>query len=724
MGTDACIMIFVAVNAMKKEETDKPQAEKPNSFHDRSCGENAQKQHATRRNELASPFSFWKILAVVLLALVLWRLYYQEPRYEIPIGKLLELATQEETAMNGKELRSSKALLPEAAVTQERQPTQTLEAKKTDAINEQSESLHSIILEEGEGKKWKKVRYSDFTDLHVSNYEITGVAKREVLEETKKEFPKGPREVKFFSGRQGLEVDAQRFLDMFRRAGYVDMKAKGAPKFFETYGPPLMLVAVFVGVLIYFTRRLNSNAFIFGKSKNSLVSPEEVNVSFQDVAGVDEAVEELKEIVDFLKTPERFQALGGRIPKGVLLVGPPGTGKTLLAKAVAGEANVPFFSLSGSDFVELYAGVGAARVRNLFSQAEQVAPAIVFIDELDALGKTRSHEIGGGGHDEREQTLNALLVEMDGFATNSGVMVMAATNRPETLDAALLRSGRFDRQVLIDRPDVRGREAILKIHSRNVAISPELNLKEIAALTSGFVGADLAALVNEATLLAARRNNSVVSQAEFGEAIERIAAGLEKKGRAITPEEKKRIAYHECGHALVAYLSPHSDPVHKISIIPRGFAALGYTLQRPTEDRYLLTQSELNSQLLTLLAGGVSEELFLDEPSTGAQNDIARATEIARNMVVLYGMSDLGRIAYRTERVSYLSSSLGTSDYSEETAREIDMEVRKIIESSHEEAKKLLQNHAQILIGLATKLLEQETMDGEEMRKFIEEHNK
>ena len=478
------------------------------------------------------------------------------------------------------------------------------------------------------------------------------------------------------------------------------------------------------GFLIDVTRRFYSNAFIFGKSKNSLVSPEEVNVSFQDVAGVDEAVEELKEIVDFLKTPERFQALGGRIPKGVLLVGPPGTGKTLLAKAVAGEANVPFFSLSGSDFVELYAGVGAARVRNLFSQAEQVAPAIVFIDELDALGKTRSHEIGGGGHDEREQTLNALLVEMDGFATNSGVMVMAATNRPETLDAALLRSGRFDRQVLIDRPDVRGREAILKIHSQKVAISPELNLKEIAALTSGFVGADLAALVNEATLLAARRNNSVVSQAEFGEAIERIAAGLEKKGRAITPEEKRRIAYHECGHALVAYLSPHSDPVHKISIIPRGFAALGYTLQRPTEDRYLLTQSELKSQLLTLLAGGVSEELFLGEPSTGAQNDLARATEIARNMVVLYGMSDLGKIAYRTERVSYLSSSLGTSDYSEATAREIDMEVRKIIESSHEETKKLLQDHEQILIGLATKLLEQETMDGEEMRKFIEEHNK
>lgn len=709
---------------MRKEETDKPQAEKPSSFHDQRRRENTQKQHSSHRNELASSSSFWKILTVVLLALVLWRLYYQEPRYEIPIGKLLELVTQEESATDGEESRSSEALLPEAASPQDKQPAPTLETEKTDSANERSKSLHSIILEEGEGKKWKKVRYSDFTDLHVSKYEVAGVAKREVLEETKKEFPKGPREVKFFSGRQGLDVDAQHFLDMFRRAGYTDVKAKGAPQFFEAYGPSLIFVAIFAGFLIYFTRRFYSNAFIFGKSKNSLVSPEEINVSFQDVAGVDEAVEELKEIVDFLKTPERFQALGGRIPKGVLLVGPPGTGKTLLAKAVAGEANVPFFSLSGSDFVELYAGVGAARVRNLFSQAEQVAPAIVFIDELDALGKTRSHEIGGGGHDEREQTLNALLVEMDGFATNSGVMVMAATNRPETLDAALLRSGRFDRQVLIDRPDVRGREAILKIHSQKVAISPELNLKEIAALTSGFVGADLAALVNEATLLAARRNNSVVSQAEFGEAIERIAAGLEKKGRAITPEEKRRIAYHECGHALVAYLSPHSDPVHKISIIPRGFAALGYTLQRPTEDRYLLTQSELKSQLLTLLAGGVSEELFLGEPSTGAQNDLARATEIARNMVVLYGMSDLGKIAYRTERVSYLSSSLGTSDYSEATAREIDMEVRKIIESSHEETKKLLQDHEQILIGLATKLLEQETMDGEEMRKFIEEHNK
>ena len=367
----------------------------------------------------------------------------------------------------------------------------------------------------------------------------------------------------------------------------------------------------------------------FGKSKAKLFAENETKVTFADVAGIDEAKEELQEVVEFLKNPEKFQKLGGRIPKGVLLVGPPGTGKTLLAKAVAGEAKVPFFSISGSEFVEMFVGVGAARVRDLFSQATGQAPCIIFIDELDALGKARGMNVFGG-NDEREQTLNQLLVEMDGFESNKGVIIMAATNRPEILDPALLRPGRFDRQVVVDRPDINGREAILKIHSKDVLLGPDVDLRKIAALTPGFVGADLANLVNEAALLAARKNKEAVGSADFDEAIDRVVGGLEKKNRVMNPQEKEIVAFHESGHAIVAESVKHADPVNKISIIPRGIAALGYTQQRPTEDRYLMTRSALLDQLAVLLGGRVAEELVFGDISTGAQNDLQRATDIAR----------------------------------------------------------------------------------------------
>jgi cell division protease FtsH len=411
----------------------------------------------------------------------------------------------------------------------------------------------------------------------------------------------------------------------------------------------------------------------FSKSKAKIFAQSDTKVSFADVAGIDEAKEELQEVVEFLSTPEKFQKLGGRIPKGVLLVGPPGTGKTLLARAVAGEAKVPFFSISGSEFVEMFVGVGAARVRDLFSQAAAQAPCIIFIDELDALGKARGMNVMGG-HDEREQTLNQLLVEMDGFDTNKGVIIMAATNRPEILDPALLRPGRLDRQVLVDRPDINGREAILKIHSKNVVLGPEVDLRKIAARTPGFVGADLANIINEAALLAARNDKEMVELADFDEAIDRVVAGLQKKSRVMNAQEKEIVAFHESGHAIVAESVEHADPVHKISIIPRGIAALGYTQQLPTEDRYLLTRSELIDRLAVLLGGRVAEELVFDEISTGAQNDLQRASDIARAMVTEYGMSDrLGLVSYeRPRQAMFLPESFSSGkNYSEAKAAKL-----------------------------------------------------
>lgn len=459
----------------------------------------------------------------------------------------------------------------------------------------------------------------------------------------------------------------------------------------------------------------------FSKSKAKIFAESETKVTFEDAAGIDEAKEELQEVVEFLSTPEKSQKLGGRIPKGVLLVGPPGTGKTLLARAVAGEAKVPFFSISGSEFVEMFVGVGAARVRDLFSQAAAQAPCIIFIDELDALGKARGMNVMGG-HDEREQTLNQLLVEMDGFETNKGVIIMAATNRPEILDPALLRPGRFDRQVLVDRPDINGREAILKIHSKNVVLGPEVDLRLIAGRTPGFVGADLANIINEAALLAARNNKELVELTDFDEAIDRVVAGLQKKNRVMSPKEKEIVAFHESGHAIVAESVEHADPVHKISIIPRGIAALGYTQQQPTEDRYLMTRAELLDRLAVLLGGRVAEELVFDEISTGAQNDLQRATDIARSMVAEYGMSDrLGLVSYeRPRQAMFLPEGLSSAkQYSEAKAAQIDDEVSRFVDEAHLRVRSILSARRSVLDDLSRLLSQNESVQGDELRLML-----
>jgi cell division protease FtsH len=458
----------------------------------------------------------------------------------------------------------------------------------------------------------------------------------------------------------------------------------------------------------------------FGKSKAKLFAESETRVTFADVAGIDEAEEELLEVVEFLKTPDKFQKLGGRIPKGVLLVGPPGTGKTLLAKAVAGEARVPFFSISGSEFVEMFVGVGASRVRDLFSQAAGQAPCIIFVDELDALGKARGMNVFG--NDEREQTLNQLLVEMDGFESNKGVIIMAATNRPEILDPALLRPGRFDRQVLVDRPDINGREAILKIHSRNVLLGPDIDLRKIASLTPGFVGSDLANLVNEAALLAARKNKETVGSPEFDEAIDRVIGGLEKKNRVMNSQEKEIVAFHESGHAIVAESVEHADRVHKISIIPRGIAALGYTQQQPTEDRYLLTRPELLDRLAVLLGGRVAEELVFGDVSTGAQNDLQRATDIARSMVAEYGMSErLGLVTYESPRQPMFPPEgySPNKTYSETKATQIDEEISNVMELAHQRVRNILSERRPVLNDLARLLSEKEIVQGQELREML-----
>jgi cell division protease FtsH len=465
-----------------------------------------------------------------------------------------------------------------------------------------------------------------------------------------------------------------------------------------------------------------SSVMSFGKSRAKIYAEKEKKVTFSDVAGIDEAKEELKEVVEFLKNPKKFQRLGGKIPKGVLLVGMPGTGKTLLARAVAGEANVPFFSISGSDFVEMFVGVGAARVRDLFGQAQNHAPCIIFIDELDALGKARGVN-PMGRHDEQEQTLNQLLAEMDGFDPNTGVIIMAATNRPEILDPALLRPGRFDRHVVVDRPDLVGREEILKIHSRNVKLSPEVDLKVIASRTPGFVGADLANIVNEAALLAARKNKESVEMADIEEAIDRVIAGLEKKNRLMSKKEKEIVAFHESGHAIIASLLPNADPVRRISIIPRGISALGYTLQLPTEDRYLMTKTELLDRLAVLLGGRVAEEITFGEISTGAHNDLQRATDIATSMVKEYGMSEkLGYVTYEKEKKPlFLPSSLfPTREYSEETAKQIDQEVKKIVDDTYCKAKEILTGKKNELGELAHLLLEKEVVEEADLKKILQ----
>jgi cell division protease FtsH len=483
---------------------------------------------------------------------------------------------------------------------------------------------------------------------------------------------------------------------------------------------PMLL---FIGVWIFFMRQMQgggAKALSFGKARARLISEKQNKVTFQDVAGVEEAKEELREIIEFLKDPPKFQKLGGKIPKGVLLVGPPGTGKTLLAKAIAGEANVPFFSISGSDFVEMFVGVGASRVRDLFEQGKKHAPCIIFMDEIDAVGRHRGAGLGGG-HDEREQTLNQLLVEMDGFETNEGVILIAATNRPDVLDPALLRPGRFDRQVVVARPDVKGREEILKVHSRRIPLAPNVDLMVLARGTSGFSGADLANLVNEAALLAARQDKKIVEMIDFENAKDKVLMGVERRSIIIPDAEKRTTAYHEGGHALVAYLLPGADPLHKVTIIPRG-RALGLTMQLPTDDRYSYSKEFLVNQITILLGGRAAEEIVFQQQTTGAGNDLEKATEMARKMVCEWGMSEkMGPLTFgKAEEHIFLGREVSRpKDYSEETAILIDSEIKRIVMDSASRAKQLLDTNLEKLHALARALLERETLDGEEIHRIL-----
>jgi cell division protease FtsH len=491
------------------------------------------------------------------------------------------------------------------------------------------------------------------------------------------------------------------------------------------------MIALFVILYWFFFRRISGGgaaaALNLGRRGVRIYDRKEMKTTFGDVAGLDEAVEELKEIVEFLRTPKKYQRLGGRIPKGVLLIGPPGCGKTLLARAVAGEASVPFFYMSGSEFVEMFVGLGAARVRELFNQAKEKAPCLVFLDELDTIGKSRGGAMGGsmGSHDEREQTLNQLLVEMDGFDTSRGVIIMAATNRPDVLDVALLRPGRFDRQVVVDRPDLRGREAILKVHGRGIALDQGVDLRVIASRTPGFTGADLANVVNEAALLAARREKDGVGMTELEEAIDRVVAGLERKSRVMSEKEREIVAVHEMGHALVALALPTADPVHRVTIIPRGMGALGMTMQRPLEDRYLLTESELADRLTILLGGRTAEDIAFKQISTGAQNDLEKATDIARAMVVEYGMSPkLGPLSYGRDGFRGGDGRLlfpgERSDMSDATAAIVDEEVTRIVSEAQSRAREILESRRELLDKLSRLLMAREVIEGKELREFSE----
>ena len=565
------------------------------------------------------------------------------------------------------------------------------------------------------------------TDLTVGEKTIHGEIKPEGAKEVL-----APERLKAWEsvikdGKKGVpfvtvRVEDSELVPDLERAG-ISFKGEVVNEWLPTVLSWVVPVVLFVLLWNFLFRKMGATGGMMqiGKSKAKVYIEKKTGVTFNDVAGIDEAEEELIEVVEFLKNPQKYQRLGGHIPKGVLLIGPPGTGKTLLARAVAGEAAVPFFSISGSDFVEMFVGVGAARVRDLFSQAAQHAPSIVFIDELDALGKARGMNVLSS-HDEREQTLNQLLAEMDGFDPNQGVIIMAATNRPEILDAALLRPGRFDRQVLVDRPDVKGREKILQLHAKKVKLSPSVDLGVIAAKTPGFVGADLANIVNEAALLAARQGKDAVETSDFDEAIERVVAGLQKKSRVMNPREKKTVAYHEAGHALVAELMPGADPVSKISIIPRGVAALGYTQQLPTEDRYLMTRSELLARIYVLLGGRVAEEMIFGDVSTGAQNDLQKATEIARTMITQFGMSDrLGLVALEGPRTPMFLPvpTQASREYSEETARIVDEEIKKLLVECHNKVRDTLFSQRQALEELAKLLLTKEVVERPELLAIL-----
>ena len=552
------------------------------------------------------------------------------------------------------------------------------------------------------------VRQEQVAEVYVGDQIVRGTFKREI---------NGSRN---FTANK---IEDPKLLEELDAAGVKysgEFVSRWLPEILGWVVPLLLLFAIWS----FFFRRMSGaegGVMSFARSKHRVFAEDDVKVSFADVAGVDEAEQELKEIVEFLKNPKKYTTLGGRIPKGVLLVGPPGTGKTLLARAVAGEAKVPFFSLSGSEFVEMFVGVGAARVRDLFAQAEQKAPCIIFIDELDALGRARVQS-PMGSHEEREQTLNQLLAEMDGFDSRKAIIIMGATNRPEVLDPALLRPGRFDRQVLVDKPDVKGREEVLHIHTKQVKLSPLVDLKVVAARTAGFAGADLANLVNEAALLAARKDKTSVEMVDFDEAIDRLIAGLEKK-RVMSRKEREIVAYHESGHAIVATAIPGMDPVHKISIVQRGFGALGYTMQLPLEDRYLMQRRDLLNQLAVLLGGRTAEEIALGEISTGAQNDLQRATDIARAMVTEWGMSEaLGAINYDgAKRSKFLDIQMGPERgaYAEDTARLIDAEVKRIMTDAHGTARQILTEKRDMLESVTRQLLEQEVMEGDQLRRLM-----
>jgi cell division protease FtsH len=566
----------------------------------------------------------------------------------------------------------------------------------------------------------KTVPYSEFlkllkegkvAEVAISSNQIQGKLKDEVAEKGRKTLFKTVR----------VDPNISSLLEEYN----VTFKGQVESTFLRDIFSWIFPIFLFIGIWYFIMKRMTGQQTGFmtlGKNKAKVYMQEDLGVKFDDVAGVDEAKQELVEVVEFLSDPGKFTQLGGKMPRGVLLVGPPGTGKTMLAKAVAGESGVPFFSMSGSEFVEMFVGLGAARVRDLFEQAKQKAPCIIFIDELDALGKARGLGMMGG-HDEREQTLNQLLVEMDGFDPQIGVILMAATNRPEILDPALLRPGRFDRQILVDRPDKQGRKEILEVHLKTIKKVKDLDTDTLAGMTPGMVGADLANLVNEAALLAVRRGKKKVGMPEFEEAIERVMAGLEKKNRLINPKEKETVAYHELGHAIVALSLPGTDPVQKISIIPRGIAALGYTMQVPTEDRFLMRKTELLNKIATLLGGRAAEEIMFGDVSTGAHNDLSKATDIARSMVKEYGMSSkVGQVYFAREKSSRYLAMIpeGAVDYSEATAEMIDNEVREIISDQYTRAVEILQDKKEVLKKGSQVLLEKEKIDGHELKAIMD----
>jgi cell division protease FtsH len=555
-------------------------------------------------------------------------------------------------------------------------------------------------------KFMSEVNNQDVKDVIIVGTEVTGTLKKE--------------NAKFKSTIPANYPDLYKTLQ--EKNVSVDIKDNSGGSWMTWVGNGLPMI-ILLGFWIFFMRQMQSGgnkALSFGKSRARLLSTQQKKVTFKDVAGVDEAKEELHEIIEFLREPQKFQKLGGRIPKGVLLVGPPGTGKTLLARAIAGEANVPFFSISGSDFVEMFVGVGASRVRDLFEQGKKNAPCIIFIDEIDAVGRHRGAGLGGG-HDEREQTLNQLLVEMDGFESNEGVILIAATNRPDVLDPALLRPGRFDRRVVVPRPDVGGREGILKVHTKKIPLAEDVDITVLARGTPGFSGADLANLVNEAALLAARQNRKQVIMMDFEASKDKVLMGAERKSMILSDEEKKNTAYHEAGHALVACLVPYADPVHKVTIIPRGMA-LGVTMQLPVDDKHTYTRDYLESQLAIMMGGRIAEELFLNHITTGAGNDIEQATELARRMVCEFGMSSLGPLAFgKNQQEIFLGRDLSTSrDFSEDTAIKIDQEVKKFVMHGYERAKELINAHREALIRIAQALLERESLDSAEVKLLME----